>query len=261
MSKKTFKLMPVLALMIAMIAGSALSVCAESYDYTDRDFHCYYQNGKMVENFDEKAIAQAVENLQPGDDMTFKVTYENRSDDKTDWYMENAVAKTLEQTRARALQVSGVGKAENGGYSYELIHVDKNDKEDVLFNSEGINKVFGSEDDEKVTGREGLKQATNALEDWFYIQTLEPGEGGEVILKVALEGETEVNDYMDTDGELNVRFAVEVPKPGTKKIVKTGDYSNITRWVAIMMAAGVLLIILAIFSKKKDRKESYNEKH
>ena len=155
----------------------------------------------------------------------------------------------------------GIGQAENGGYSYELIHVDKDGVEDVLFNSEGIDKVFGSEDDEAITGREGLKQATNALEDWFFVQTLEPGEDGEVIIKVALEGETEVNDYMDTDGELNVRFAVEKPEQKTRKIVKTGDYTNIIRWVAIMMAAGVLLIILAIFSKKKDRKESYNEKH
>ena len=261
MSRNTFRLIPVLALMIAMIAGSALSVSAESYDYTDRDFHCYFQNGRMVENFDGKTIAQAVEDLQPGDDMTFKVVYENKSDDTTDWYMENAVAKTLEQARDRAVQVRGIGKAENGGYSYELIHVDKYGKEDVLFNSEGTDKVFGSEDDEEITGREGLKQATNALEDWFYIQTLEPGEDGEVILKVALEGETEVNDYMDTDGELNVRFAVEKPEPGTRKIVKTGDYNNLTKWVAVMLAAGVLLIVLAIFSKKKDRKESYDEKH
>lgn len=261
MSKKTFKLIPVLALMIAMIAGSALSVSAESYDFTDEDFHCYFENGTMVENFEEKKIAQAVENLQPGDDMTFKVVYENRSDDTTDWYMENAIAKTLEQTRSQRLAVSGIGEAENGGYSYELIHVDKNGAEDVLFNSEGLDKVFGSKDDEAVTGREGLKQATNALEDWFFIQTLEPGESGEVILKVALEGETEVNDYMDTDGEVNVRFAVEVPESTTRKIVKTGDYTNITRWVAILMAAGVLLLILAIFSKKRDRKEAHNEKH
>lgn len=261
MSKKTFKLIPVLALVIVMIAGSAMSVSAESYDYTKEDFHCYYQNGTMVENYDGKTVAQFAEDLQPGDDMTFRVVYENRSKDTTDWYMENAIAKTLEDTRARAVQVRGIGKAENGGYSYELIHVDKNGAEDILFNSDGIDKVFGSLDDKDVTGREGLKQATTALEDWFYVQTLEPGESGEVILKVALEGETEVNDYMDTDGELNVRFAVEKPEPGTRKIVKTGDYTNITRWVAVMMAAGVLLLILAIFSKKKDRKESYDEKH
>ena len=265
MSKKIFKLIPVLALMIAMIAGSALSVSAEHYDYTDEDFHCYFQNGSMETNYDGKKIAQRVEDLQPGDDMTFRVVYENRSNDTTDWYMENQIAKTLEDTRERTA-IAGIDEegAEYGGYSYELIHVDKNDKEDVLFNSKGLNKVFGSEKDEKVTGKEGLKQATNALEDWFYIQTLDPGESGEVILKVALEGETEVNDYMDTDGELNVRFAVEVPKPGKRKIVKTGDYTNITRWVAIMMAAAVLLIILAIFSKKKDREdrnEAYNEKH
>ena len=252
--------------MIAMIAGSALSVSAESYDYTDEDFHCYFQNGSMSTNYDGRKIAQAVENLQPGDDMTFRVVYENRSNDKTDWYMQNRVAKTLEETRERDLQVERIDEdaAEYGGYSYELIHVDKNDKQDVLFNSEGIDKVFGSKNDQEVTGREGLRQATNALEEWFYIQTLDPGESGEVILKVALEGETEVNDYMDTDGELNVRFAVEVPEKGTNKVIKrvnTGDYTNVTRWVAIMMAAAVLLLILAIFSKRRDRKEANDEKH
>ena len=248
--------------MIAMIAGSALAVSAESYDYTDEDFYCYFEGGRMDTNFTAKTVAQAVENLQPGDDMTFKVTYENRSDKTTDWYMENAIEKTLEQTRAQDLKVSGIGKAENGGYSYELTHVDKYGNEDVLFNSNG--KSFGTKADQSVTGREGLKQATNALEDWFYIQTLEPGEDGEVILKVALEGETEVNDYMDTDGGLNVRFAVEVPEKGTNKIIKrvnTGDYTNLTRWVAIMMAAAVLLLILAVISRKKDRKEAYDEKH
>ena len=56
-------------------------------------------------------------------------------------------------------------------------------------------------------------------------------------------------------------FAAPFAALAGEKIVKTGDYTNITRWVAIMLAAGVLLIILAIFSKKKDRKESYNEKH
>jgi len=69
---------------------------------------------------------------------------------------------------------------------------------------------------------------------------------------------------MDTDGGLNVRFAVEVPEKDTNKIIKrvnTGDYTNITRWVAIMMAAAVLLLILAVISRKKDRKEARNEKH
>lgn len=262
MSKKTIKLISVLALVIAMIAGSALSVCAESYDYTNEDYHCYFQsNQEMETNFDADAIAKRVEDLQPGDDVTFEVTYQNNSNETTDWYMENTIEKTLESTRERRLAVSGVGDAENGGYNYELIHYDKNGKEEILFNN--TQTTFGGES--VVNGRKGLSQASNALEEWFYIQTLEKGESGSVVLKVAFEGETEVNDYMDTDGGLNVRFAVEVQKPGqpeeTRKIVKTGDYSNVVRWVAVMMAASVLLIVLAIFSKKRDRKEDYNAKH
>lgn len=264
MSKKTFRLITVLAISVLMAAGSALAVCAESYDYSDKGYYCHFNKShKMETNFTAKTVADAVENLQPGDDVTFKVTYKNTSDKTTDWYMENTIEKTLEKTREKALKVSGIGKAENGGYSYELLHYDKNGKEDVLFNSVG--KTFGSESDKAKTGREGLEEATNALENWFYIQTLKPGESGEVVLKVAFEGETEVNDYMDTDGGLNLRFAVEINEGNTtpqgRPSVKTGDYSNLFRWVAIMMAAGVLLLVLAIYSKKRDRKEAYDGKH
>ena len=70
---------------------------------------------------------------------------------------------------------------------------------------------------------------------------------------------------MDTDGIVNMRFAVEIepktPNDNPPPRVNTGDYTRITMWVAIMMASAVILLILAIISKKKDRKETYNEKH
>ena len=262
MSKKTFKLFQVLALMIVMVLGSAVSVAAESYDYSkgNEDYHWYFtKDHKMVSNFDPDKIAKEVEQLQPGDDVTFKVIYKNTSDDKTDWYMENKIEKTLEETRDQVLAVEGVGTTEHGGYTYEVLHHDNDGREEVLFNSVG--KKLGG--DETVDGKEGLLPGTNALEDWFFIQTLEPGQQGDVVLKVAFEGETEVNDYMDTDGGLNVRFAVELPSEGNTPPppVKTGDYTNIVRWVAILMASSVLLLIMAIISIKRDRKEAYDEKH
>lgn len=261
MNKRFFRMIPVLAMMIVMIAGSAMCVCAESYDYTDVDYHCYFgQNHKMQTNFTAKDFGRVVRNMQPGDDVTFKVTYKNNADEKTEWYMENAVEQTLEKTKA-AKKIKGTGTPENGGYTYELVNYDKNGNKQVLFNS--VDKTVGGTE-KPMSGREGLEEATNALEDWFHIQTLESGESGYLILKIAFEGETEVNDYMDTDGIVNMRFAVELEPEGDtppSPPVNTGDYTNITRLVAILMASSVLLLILAIYSVRRDRKEAYDEKH
>ena len=262
MIRKIFKRIPVLAMMIVMVAGSALCVCAESYDYTDVDYHCYFgQNHKMETNFTAKDFGRIIRNLQPGDDVTIKVTYKNNAKEKTEWYMENTVEQTLEKTKA-AKKVKGTGTPENGGYTYELTNYTNDGKKEVLFNN--YDQVIGGRE-KPMDDREGLEEATNALEDWFHIQTLKSGQSGYLILKIAFEGETEVNDYMDTDGIVNMRFAVEIepktPNDNPPPRVNTGDYTRITMWVAIMMASAVILLILAIISKKKDRKETYNEKH
>ena len=65
-----------------------------------------------------------------------------------------------------------------------------------------------------------------------------------------------MNDFMDTDGELNVRFAVELTPTGTKttKAVKTGDQSDLLMWAAIGLVAGLLMLVLAFLSRKRDEK-------
>jgi hypothetical protein len=263
MKKNIFKIIPVLAMMIVMIVGSAMIVSAESYDYTKEDYHCYFgKDHKMHTNFDAKTFGRVIRNMQPGDDVTFKVVYKNNAPETTEWYMENEVEKTLEQTARSAKKVSGTGDPEEGGYTYELTNYGTKGKE-VLFNSEGL--TLGGRE-KPMKNREGLEEATNALEDWFHIQTLKSGQEGYLILKIAFEGETEVNDYMDTDGIVNMRFAVELQpdKGNPPKRINTGDYTNVTMWVAILMAAAVLLLIFAIFSVKrdrKDRKEAYDEDH
>lgn len=259
--KKIFKHIPVLAMMIVFIAGSALSVSALPHDYTDVDYHCYFtKDHKMVTNFTAKEFGRVINNLQPGDDVTFKVTYKNQAKEATEWYMLNEVEQTLEKTKKTKI-VEGTGTPEQGGYTYELTNYGDDGSTEVLFNS--TEKVIGGRDKPE-NGREGLEEATNALEDWFHLKTLASGEGGYLILKIAFEGETEVNDYMDTDGIVNMQFAVELDEPEKApphERINTGDYTQITMWVAILMAAGVLLLILAIFSKRRDKKEVYNEKH
>ena len=111
---------------------------------------------------------------------------------------------------------------------------------------------------------EGLEQATNALDEWFYIQTLTKGQSGRVVLNVEFDGETEVNDYMDTDGGLAVRFTVELNKTGANTTtagtgtkvgvtaVQTGDPTNFPLLFGVLIA-GVVLLIVALALRKKVR--------
>ena len=83
--------------------------------------------------------------------------------------MENSIVQTLEKTSARK-KVSGTGQAENGGYTYELTHYDKNGNKEVLFSNDEVGGENGVVPDLK-SGKEmeGLEPATNALDEWFYI--------------------------------------------------------------------------------------------
>ena len=233
------------AALITAVGMMSAGVFAESQKI---DGSCYYDGSDIVSDFDSGQVATAVTNLQPGDDVSFTVKYTNKSNESTDWYMSNEVIQTLEKANG-SKKVAGTDAAQNGGYTYELIHTDKNGKKEVLFSNA---KVGG---EAKPAGMEGLEQATNALDEWFFIQTLGKDESGTVRLNVAFEGETEVNDYMDTSGKLQVKFAVEkTPKGGNKngKGVKTGDTANLWPWVIAMLIAGLLLLWLALRSRRKD---------
>ena len=227
----------VLGLTVMMILGMTFSAGAESAEY---EWESTFDGDRIESNFDSSKIAEAVSDLQPGDDVSFEISYTNEYDGDTDWYLENEVVQTLEKTKGT--------NAQNGGYTYELLHTDKDGETTTLFSNERIGGEARPND------MEGLEQATNALDEWFFLETLGYGESGSVTLNVAFEGETQANDYMDTDGELDLRFAVEIPESGSKRIIKTGDATMLNLWTAVCLAAAVLLLILAVFSRRKDKK-------
>ena len=169
--------------------------------------------------------------------------------------MINTVLETLEKNN---------NQAENGGYTYLLKNVGYDGTETILFNNDKT--VGGTNSNEKgYTIPEGLKQATNATGEFFFIQTLAAGESGKTILHVSFDGESEVNDYMDTQGALMVQYAVEPVQKITKtekknkvKTVyshaKTGDPMSLLK-VILIMSAALLVAILAIFSWRRDRRK------
>ena len=225
-----------LSLTLIMVLGMTFTASAESAGY---EWESRFTGTRIVSNFDSSKVAEAVSDLQPGDDVTFEVSYINDYNGDTDWYLENEVRKTLEATAGT--------NASGGGYTYELTHTDSAGSTETLFSNERV----GGE--ATPNNMEGLEQATNALDDWFYLETLGYHDSGKVTLKVAFEGETQANDYMDTDGELDLRFAVEIPETG-KRIVKTGDGSPLGLWSAACILAAVLLLILAVLSRRRDRR-------
>ena len=250
---KIKRTMIVLALTLTMMLGLTISANAESKKV---DGYCYFNGSDVVCNFESDVIADTVSGLEPGDDVTFEVTFENRykGADSTNWYMRNEALKTLEQSYDRT---------QNGGYTYILTHVDPDGKETVLFDNSTVGGEYTMPTDGSKTTHggentgEGLHQATNAADEWFFIQNLKYKQHGTTRLYVKFDGDSEVNDYMDTKGELLLAYAVELENSASATkytSVNTGDTTSILMPIVVMLAA-LLLLILTIISFRKDRRE------
>lgn len=219
----------------------------------------FTQDKEMDSNFHSRDMDDVLKGLQPGDDAIFYVNVENDNSTTVDWYMENAVLKSLEESEAAAKAT------DNGAYTYYLSYTDKNGTVTEFYNSETV----GGDSDVSGADRPGLKEATGALENYFYLDTLKKGEGGMLTLRVALDGETQGNNYQDTLAQLQLDFAVELNEDGTtppsntnrivsrtsrSNVVKTGD-TNMAPYALAGGIAGIILLLLAIFGAKKRKKE------
>ena len=228
-----------LALMTVLMMSQA--AFAESYDGGT-----YSYNGSRINNSSAAAdVDKAISGLQPGDSMTFTFTYKNDSDVSTEWYLENQVVKTLEEANVKG-----------GGYTYELVNNGKKEGTVTIFSSKAVAGYEAANPDKTDTG---LKSATNATQDWLYIDTLKPGQSGTTTLTVALDGESQANAYENRNGRLRIAYAVEDTAVGEdvvkhRKTVNTGDETNLFIPVAAFVGAAILLS-LAILSYRRDRKD------
>ena len=153
---------------------------------------------KMVPNYSKSEMYKEFMGMQPGDSTDIVMNLQNDYASSVDWYLTNKVIKSLEDTRDNE-NLAG------GAYTYTLSYKGPtSDRDRVLFDSDTV----GGED--VSTLGQGLHEATGALEDWLYLDTFQSGEGGQLVLTVALDGETQGNDYQDTLAELQMNFAVEL---------------------------------------------------
>ena len=152
-----------------------------------------------------------------------------------------------------------------------------------MFDSDTVGGEYDSVDDMLTHMGEGLHSATNALKDYFYLDTIHNGEGGYITLEVALDGETQGNDYQDTLADLQMNFAVELrddlparpnpeepgdppqtvddtqPTPNPEGgrgtgIVRTGDESQLPLFAIAGGVSGLLLLVYCIYCFREHRK-------
>lgn len=261
---------------LTLVLGSGATVHAEDYEGESGWSVRFVGNG-MESNFKTADINDAIYNLQPGDSVGMYVTLENAGGKYTDWWMTNKVLRSLEDTQEVAA---------GGGYSYVLSYTDPSGEVQTLYSSD---TVGGEKDSES---GEGLREATDSLEEYFYLDTLKSGEKGMIYLKVSLDGETQGNSYQDTLADLQMNFAVEetaaslIPvddggEPGgpsggqtpssgtdgnaddagtsgargTRTPPRTSDESALLPYVVLSLGSGIGLLILALYSMKHSRKE------
>lgn len=212
-------------------------------------------NGKKMESsFSSSKLAASVMEMQPGDTVNFAIKISNEGDFTTDWYMSNTVLQSLEDAQK---------VAENGGYTYLLTYQNQAGTDTVLYDSE---QVGG----EKISSAgEGLSEATDSLDSFFFLDRLPKGDTGLVCLAIGLDGESQGNIYQDTLARLMMNFAVEDVPDDTKKppekgtpvtqkdftsstgTVQTGD---IWTWGAVIaLVLGVICIAISCLCQRKKR--------
>ena len=200
--KKKIKVLIPLCMMIICAVGILSAVSAASL-HGSVDF----DGDKVNVNYAPVEFKKQLTSMVPGQEVKLDIDVENKSIKMVDWYVESSVLKTFEDG----------AKASGGSYEYEMIYTDSEGKKDVIYSSENV----GGEDSQ------GLKEATNGTEEYFYLTRMKPGEKGVFTTRVALDGETVTNDYQLTLADININFAVDVVDKNDN-IGKTDDSDSST---------------------------------
>lgn len=222
------------------LAGLVTNASAEHREGKEGWKVTYTRAGELESNFHTEEYNDPVSGLQPGDDITFTVTLTNENEETADWYMTNEVLHSLEDRSQSA--------ARGGAYSYTLTYKGPTGERE-LYSSDTV----GGE--EASPAGVGLHEATSALKDYFYLDTLETGQTAQVRLNVALEGESQGNGYQDTLADLQMNFAVQTRQNKVQTTaVQTGDRQRLVPLYIGMLVSGAGLLVLGIKDIRGHRK-------
>ncbi len=230
-----------------------LIFCLTATAYADNTGYALFNSkGKMESHFN---VAEVFAGMQPGDTADYTVTITNQHAQTTRWYMSNTVLDSLEEQIVGTLDnITGrkqYATIRGGAYSYTLTYRGPSaTKDTVIFSNDTTQGLWvgGDNRPNDEENRIGLREATNNLEDWFYLDTLNSGESGTVKLTVRLEGETQGNVYQNTQADIQMNFAVELAggNNSNRSAVKTGDENNLTPYYIAMVITGLIFLYLAL---------------
>ena len=229
---------------LVFLLSLTIPASAESFNGGDGWKVVFDSNKNMSSTFKNTDIDDAIYNLEPGDSVDFHLALKNEYSETTDWYMTNAVLESLEDTQS---------VAEGGAYTYILKYIAVDGTVTTLYSSDEVGGETVNE------SGEGLHQATDNLEDYFYLDRLEPNQSGEITLHVELEGETQGNIYQDTLAKLQMNFAVELVGTSTttnkkKTVVNTSSQNKLILYSILTLVAGLACAILAIYSSRQRKR-------
>lgn len=168
--------------------------------------------------------------VMPGDTLTQKITVKNNADNKV----------------KVKIYIRSLGAHEDS----------------VEFLSQLGLKVQKSEENEMAYMFDAMANETAQLTDWVCLGTLY--SGGEVNLDVALSVPVELdNEYQNKIGLLDWEFMVEeLPiEESDPKPPQTGDNSNITLCLTLMLCCVATIIIILLWRRKDKEQEKINAKH
>ncbi|MDD3401983.1 MAG: hypothetical protein PHQ72_01320 [Hespellia sp.] len=234
-----------LALIAVMVLGTSMNVVARDLQGSD-NWLVNFDGNELDSNYTSQNVADDLKDFAPGDNITLKVNVKNSFAGDTDWYMTNEVIQSLEDASS----------ASGAAYTYRLTYVAPDNAETVLYDSDTVGGEGSTQ------AGEGLHQATGSLKDYIYMGRLSQGKSGRVQLYIALDGETSANDYQETLGKIQLKFAVEKVAAGTtttqnrivQSVVKTGDDTRLMLISIILLISGIVVLILGIVTWKRQRK-------
>ena len=250
--------------MAGLFLATPMAAHAET-SYGGSDWSVSFTSDRQMDsNFKTSDMDDIIRGMQPGDNAIITLNLKNSNTETTDWYLMNEVLYSLED-RSNNENTSG------GAYTYRLVYEGPNGTR-TLFDSDTI----GGENESQAG--EGLHQATNGLDQrqsltnaaggvdpgergaWLFLDTLTNSQAGKVTLEVALDGDTQGNDYQDTLADLQMRFGVELNTTNTRTttpnmpgsprtVVRTGDENDLAPYILLACISGGLLLAFAAYTQ------------
>ena len=222
----------ILTALVLLLSLTVTAVAAEADNNEDLG-SLEYTGTKLIASSDFADLNDYLSGMEPGDSVLFTVTLKNNGTEDADFWMKNDAIQSFEDNK----------KASGGAYTYIL-----------SYNGEELsnNETVGGDVADDLAKRGGLHEATEALKEFFFLDTLKSGASAKVTLYVALDGLTQGNSYQDELSKINLTFGVE------NHTVPTGDQTKTLPFYIALAASGavlaVVLVVLAIRKRKGGEK-------